>query len=181
MDTIEEQGLFVENGQGQGRQTLERLLAAHEAYFDVCRDYEFAGHVFAGYAEFHSEASGYVLVKRAKLWEATAHEYLFFELVEHLDEASFEALIVLMTERALEKVEPSSTHMSSYLSLVVIADTVDPVVRAAARKTRWRKNFKLGLEGWADLRVAVVDLGAGGIVCNARGKELRSTLEANAF
>lgn len=55
---------------------LERLLAAHEACFDVEHDYSFAGRDFAGYAELHSSASQYVLVKRAKLWETTSHEYL---------------------------------------------------------------------------------------------------------
>ena len=62
---------------GRG-EVIERLLAAHEAWFDVDRDHRFAGRTFPGYAEFHSCASQYVLVKRAKLWEAASHEHLFF-------------------------------------------------------------------------------------------------------
>ena len=52
---------------GRG-EVIERLLAAHEAWFDIDRDHRFAGRTFPGYAEFHSCASQYVLVKRAKLW-----------------------------------------------------------------------------------------------------------------
>ena len=44
-------------------EVVDRLLAAHEAWFDVERDHRFAGRVFSGYAEFHSSASQYVLVK----------------------------------------------------------------------------------------------------------------------
>ena len=62
---------------GRG-EVIERLLAAHEAWFDVDRDHRFAGRTFPGYAEFHSCASQYVLAKRAKLWEAASHEHLFF-------------------------------------------------------------------------------------------------------
>lgn len=69
------------------RQVIERLLKAHEGYFDIQRDYQFCGRVFPGYGELHSVASSYALVKRAKLWEASAHEYLFFLDTPWLDRA----------------------------------------------------------------------------------------------
>ena len=55
--------------QDEKQLVLKRILAAHEAFFDVHRDYEFAGRSFPGFAEFHSFGEQYVLVKRAKLWE----------------------------------------------------------------------------------------------------------------
>lgn len=160
---------------------LDRLLAAHETWFDVSRDHAFGGRVFPGYAEFHSSAEKYVLSKRAKLWEVNAHEYLFFEVVERLTQPLFGELEAFMTTKALDKVQLNPEHMTSYLSLVVIADAVDEDVRRAVKKTRFRKNFKLGFEGWADLRVAVIDLATSSILTNAMGKELRASLEANAF
>ena len=165
----------------QKRIVLDRVLAAHEAWFDVSRDYAFAGRVFPGYAEFHSSAERYVLVKRAKLWEVNAHEYLFFEVTERLTAPLFEELVAFMTTEALAKVQLNPEHMTSYLSLVIIADEVDEGLRKTVKRTRFRKNFKLGFEGWADLRVAVVDLATSSIVTNAMGKELRASLEANAF
>ena len=160
---------------------LGRLLAAHEGYFDVQRDHAFAGRVFPGYAEFHSEASQYVLAKRAKLWEANAHEYLFFLLADRLDAARYADAVAFMTGDALAKVDLVPNHMTSYLSLVVIADAVDEDVRRAVRRERFHKDFRWGLRGWADLRVAVVDLSDSSITTNAMGKDLRATLEANAF
>lgn len=160
---------------------LERLLAAHEAWFDVSRDHSFAGRMFPGYAEFHSSAERYVLTKRAKLWGANVHEYLFFVVTDVLSKAAFDDLIAFMTNEALGKVELNSEHMTSYLSLVIIADDIDDDVRCAIRKTRFRKNFKFGLEGWADLRVAVVDVSSASVMTNAMGKELRGVLEVNAF
>lgn len=165
----------------QKHAVLNRLLAAHETWFDVSRDRAFAGRVFPGYAEFHSSAERYVLSKRAKLWEVNAHEYLFFEVTERLAQPLYDDLVAFMTTEALAKVQLNPEHMTSYLSLVVIADEVDEVVRRAIKKTRFRKNFKLGFEGWADLRVAIIDLSASSVITNAMGKELRASLEANAF
>lgn len=168
-------------GEDRKRDALVRLLAAHEACFDVERDHAFGGRVFPGYAEFHSEASRYVLARRAKLWEANAHEYLFFQLADRLDEAALDDLLAFMTTEALGKVRLVPNHMVSYLSLVVIADEVDDAARRRARRARFRKSFRWGLRGWTDLRIAVVDLSSSSVTTNAMGKDLRATLEANSF
>ncbi len=162
------------------RDLLERLLAAHEAWFDVSKDYAFAGRTWPGYAEFHSQAEKYVLVKRAKLWGANVHEYLFFETVPLLDATMLEDLVDFMTTEALAKVDLVPDHMTSYLSLVVLADAASPEAAKLAQKARFRKNYRLGLQGWADLRVAVVDVGAAKVYANARGRELMPTLLAHA-
>ena len=165
----------------RAREVLDRLLDAHEAYFDVERGHAYAGRTFEGYAELHSSASQYVLVKRAKLWETSSHEYLFFTLVKHLDAAIFNELIAFMEHEALGKVTLEPNHMNSFLSLVIIADTMDAALARVVRKTRFRKNFQLGLKGWADLRVCVISLADETVYANAMGKEMASTLEANAF
>lgn len=158
---------------------LERLLASHETWFDVYRDYEFGGRVFPGYAEFHSHGEQYVLVKRAKLWEVDAFEYLFFALADDLDQAGLDDLVAFMKEQSITKVHPDPNHMTSYLSLVIIANTVADDVKKAARKTRFRKNFALGIRGWADLRLAVLDISDGSVTTNPQGREMKATLEAN--
>ena len=158
---------------------LKKLLVAHEVWFDVQRDYKLAGRTFPGFAEFHSTGERYVLVKRAKLWEVATHEYLFFDVVDELDGDGLAQAVDLMTTEALKLVEPRPNHMFSNISLVVIAGSLAPGVEKAVRKVRFRKNFKWGLWGWSDLRVAVVDMARGRILTNAAGKALRATLEAN--
>ena len=158
---------------------LECLLKAHEVWFNVERDHSFAGRVFPGYAEFHAQDSQYVLVKRAKLWETSSHEYLFFVLCDLLDTSALEELLAFMKTAALDKVDLVENHMTSFLSLVVIADDVTDDALSLVRKTRFRKSFAWGLKGWADLRLAVVSLDDGQVVTNSMGKPLASTIENN--
>lgn len=162
---------------------LKRLLAAHEVWFDVRRNFELDGRTFPGFAEFHEQGERYVLTKRAKLWEVSNDEYIFFDTVDRLDESALAQDISYMKTSGLSLVDPNKPNrMSSDLSLVVIADTIDEGVDRAVRKVKFRKNFKFGITGWSDLRVAVVDLGTGNVgqvVTNAAGKRLRSVLEAN--
>lgn len=158
---------------------LRQLLDAHRAYYDVTCGYRFAGRTFPGYAEFHSHGERYVLSKKAKLWEVDAHEYLFFDTAPVADGAYLEELIAFMTGPVLGKVEPKPDHMASYLSAVVIADRADVAAPALVRRARFRKNFRLGLRGWADLRLAVIDLQGYNVCTNGQGKQMRGVLEAN--
>ena len=158
---------------------LKRILAAHEQWFDVRRGYEYAGRIFPGYAEFHSYGEKYVLVKRAKLWEVDTHEYLFFVLANRLDETQVRDLVSFMENDGLAKVVPEPNHMSSAISLVIVADSCTEEALRLVRKTKFRKNFAFGIRGWADLRVAAADLSTKRVTTNAMGKQLKQTIEAN--
>ena len=160
---------------------LKKLVAAHEGYFNVTKDYEYAGRVFPAYAEFHSHGEKYVLTKKAKLWEVNAHEYLFFQIVDALSLADVESWIEFMTTEALEKVDPVPNHMNSYISLILVANSVDDDAKKAIRKNRFHKDFGfMASRGWADLRLAAIDLSGKCVHTNAMGKEMAPALEANA-
>lgn len=172
-----------ETTQAKSELVLSRLLAAHEAWFDVYRDREVAGRMFCGFAEFHSHGAQYVLVKRAKLWEADEHEYILFDIVDRLTEARATEDAEFMKTKALSVVKLEPNHMSSNLSLVVIANSVDDAAAQVFRKLRFRKNYAFGFKGWSDVRMACIDLSkpAGSrVTTNGAGKTLRETLEANA-
>lgn len=158
---------------------LKRILAAHETWFDVHRDYAYAGLTFPGYAEFHSHGERYVLVKRAKLWEADTHEYLFFVEAETLSEDEVTRWVEFMKTDGLKKVQPDPNHMSSGVSLVIIAESCTEEAKRVVRKTRFRKNFAFGIRGWADVRLVVADLSEGAVYANAAGKQMKPTIEAN--
>jgi hypothetical protein len=175
-------------GQADGRsdrahEVLERLLLAHEAWYDVTRGYELAGRKFPALAAFHQQGEKYVLSKRAKLWGISNHEYVFFDVVDHLDEDGLRDYLDFMRTDALSLVDPTEPdHMSTNLSLVLVARGADDDALRLAHATRFRKNFRFGLQGWSDLKVAVIDLsrgGAGSVVTNAAGKTMRKILESN--
>lgn len=162
---------------------LERLLAAHGAWFDVSRDVSVAGRAFRALAQFHSFGEQYVLVKRVKLWEAEEHEYMLFDVRDHIDADAARSYVEFMKNEALELVKPEPNHMSSFRTLVVIANSASDEACALFRKTSYRKNFMWGIRGWSDVRLALIDLSkpqGSRVVCNGAAKRIRKSLEANA-
>ena len=162
---------------------LERLLAAHGAWFDVSRDVSVAGRAFRALAQFHSFREQYVLVKCVKLWEAEEHEYMLFDVRDHVDAEAARSYVEFMKNEALELVKPEPNHMSSFRTLVVIANSASDEACTLFRKTSHRKNFMWGIRGWSDVRLALIDLSkpqGSRVVCNGAAKRIRKSLEANA-
>lgn len=162
---------------------LERLLAAHGAWFDVSRDVSVAGRAFRALAQFHSFGEQYILVKRVKLWEAEEHEYMLFDVRDHIDVEAARSYVEFMKNEALELVKPEPNHMSSFRTLVVIANSASDEACSLFRKTSHRKNFMWGIRGWSDVRLALIDLSkpqGSRVVCNGAAKRIRKSLEENA-
>ena len=162
---------------------LERLLAAHGAWFDVSRDVTVAGRAFRALAQFHSFGEQYVLVKRVKLWEAEEHEYMLFDVRDRIDAEAARSYVEFMKNEALELVKPEPNHMSSFRTLIVIANSASDEALSLFRKTNHRKNFMWGIRGWSDVRLALIDLSkpqGSRVICNGAAKRIRKSLEANA-
>lgn len=170
----------VDSPKGEQQTLIERLLAAHRSFFDVETDYEFEGSRFDGYAEFHSHGEKYVLTKSAKLWEVDAAEYVFFKSVGDLTESLLQELLEFMKTNAVKKVKPEPNHMTSYISLVIVASSVSRDVAKRVKKTSYHKTYMFGLRGWAELRLCVVDMDTRSVITNAQGREMKAVLEENA-
>lgn len=161
---------------------LKRVIASYESYYDIRRDYLFEGRTFPAFAEFHTYGEKYVLTKRAKLWEVNTHDFMFFELEDELDEERLAKDVEFMTTKAIRKVDASPNHMSSALTLIIIANRCTDEAFKHVGRTRFRKNFMFGFRGWSDLRLAVVDLSrdqAKAIATNPAGKQLKEALSGN--
>lgn len=159
-----------------------RLLAAHGSHYDITRNYHLANRIFPGYAEFHSFGEQYVLVKRAKLWEVNTHEFLFIDFADNFNETALEDAVAFMKKEAFKKVPAGPNHMSSALTLVILANSATDKAVQLLRKTRFRKSYKLSFQGWADLRLALVDFSRPNgkqVFTNTAGKQLKQTIEQN--
>ena len=140
---------------------LARLSEAYTAYFDVEPVQD--GSPLKALCAYHSRGSQYVLIKKAELWAAETHEYLYLYSLPRLDFTSLVELQARTLEDGMPRIRPHSQHMCTYLSAVVLCDQADP-------------DFKLSLHGWMEFRIAAVDLSTGDIATNRSGKDLGKSL-----
>ena len=171
-------------GQGRKRGTcvsqlservLQGLKKAYSAYYDIEEIND--GTSLKARCDYHMRDSQYVLVKKAELWAAESHEYLYLWDAGALDTAGVEEIFRRTLEDGEPRVRPHSQHMYTYLTAVALYDSAQPDALEQLRKLKKRREFKLSLHGWMEFRIAAVDLSTGEITVNRAGKALAKDLE----
>lgn len=155
-------------------QVLEGLKKAYAAYFDIEEIND--GTTLKARCGYHMRDSQYVLVKKAELWAAETHEYLYLWDAGHLDLDGVEEIFRRTLDDGEPRVKPHAQHMYTYLTAVALYDSADPDALDRLKKLKKRREFKLSLHGWMEFRIAAVDLSNGEITVNRAGKALAKDL-----
>jgi hypothetical protein len=153
----------------------EGLKQTFSAYYDV--ESVSDGTALKALCSYHMRDSQYVLVKKAELWAAENHEYLYLWAVEHLDEAGLEEIFHRVLADGEPRVRPHAQHMYTYLTAVVLYDSAEPQALARLKKLKKRREFLLSLHGWMEFRIAAVDLSTVEVAANRSGKAFAKDLK----
>ena len=97
-------------------EAADKLIDRYAGYFDISPAQEEQAPLVAT-CDFHAHSEKYVLSRKAKLWEAGSHEYVYLFSVPHLTEDIYNSCRDYALEHGMAKVEPGPTHMYSYCLL----------------------------------------------------------------
>ena len=161
------------------QERLDKLLNAYAHHYDIVRDVAVEGGSYPATACFYLRDENYLISKKHVLSAVENHEYVYFYLTEHLDAAALQEQIELSRRAGMANIKPNREHMSSFVTLVVLADTIDPEAKRIIQKTRYRKNFRLALHGWMEYHIAAMEISTHSFLSNPAGKEARKLLEGN--
>ena len=162
------------------QECFEKLLNAYSHNYDLTKDVETEeGGSFPAMAHYFLRDEHY-LVRRDKQFYATEqHDYTYFHVAEHLDAVGAKALTERTLKAGLAAIHPHKEHMSSFVTLVVLAETIDPEAKKVLKKIRFHKNYRLALHGWMEYHVAAMECSTRTFLSNPAGRGARKTLEAN--
>lgn len=163
------------------QEAVEQLLERYGGYYDVWQAEEGDVPFLAAGCDFHAHSEKYILTKKAKLWQAESHEYVFLFSVPQLTEDIYRACEAAAYERGMEKVKPGPEHMYTYITAVFVCDSCTPEARKALRRCRIYKSFRLSYWGWMDFHTALVQLDTGRVNGNFSGRSAAQLLETTLF
>lgn len=122
-------------------EAADKLLDRYAGYYDISPAGEGQAPLVAT-CDFHAHSEKYVLSRKAKLWEAGSHEYVFVFSVPHLTEDIFNACRDYAYEHGMAKVEPGPNHMYSYITAMFLCDTCEKAAKKALRRCRMPKPLR---------------------------------------
>ena len=158
---------------------LEKLLSAYSHRYNIDRDVTAEGGSFPATATFFLRDENYLITKKHVLSAVENYDYTYFYITDHLDAATLRQQIDLTMKVGMARVKPHREHMSSYVSLVILADTIDEEAKKLIKKTRFQKYFRLALHGWMEYHIAAMECSTNRFLSNPAGKGARKILEQN--
>ena len=160
-------------------QRLNRLLDAYSHTYDIDRDVTVNDTVYPAMATYYLRDENYLISKQHVLSAVEQHEYLYFLLCDHLEAEDLQAHIDRTKAAGLAKVHPHKDHMFSNVGLVVLANTIAPEAKKLIQRTRFRKYYKLSLQGWTEYQLAAMESSTNCFFSNPAGKGAKQNLESN--
>jgi len=157
---------------------LEKLILAYSHSYSIYRDILLPDNCCV-LAEYHDRTENYVLSKKAVVYAMENHEYTYFALFDHLDKASAEKLVQAVLADGLNRIDLKNDHMCSGISLIILSDSIDKSAVKFLQKFSYQKNFKFGLKGWCEMRIAAMDISSKQAFANRAGKTAKETLISN--
>lgn len=158
---------------------LDKLLDAYSHQYDIAREVEEEDILWPATATYYLRDENYLISKEHVLSAVEQHEYVYFYLTDHLTAADLQARVDLSKRAGLRKVRPHKDHMFSNITLVVLANTLDPEAQKVLKKTRFRKNYKLSFHGWTELQLAAMEVSTNRFLSNPAGRGAKQILEQN--
>lgn len=154
---------------------LEKLLESYTTWYDVSRVEGQAPLVAT--AAFHEHGEKYVISRKAQLWAADRHEYVWFFSVPELTAEIAQACLEQTRAGGEEKVDPHREHMSTAAVAVFLCDSATDEATAAVKRCRYRKSFQFSLQGWLELHAVLINRDTGEVVGNSDGRESVKSLK----
>ncbi len=152
-------------------EAVDKLMGRYAGYYDISPAQEEQAPLVAT-CDFHAHSEKYVLSRKAKLWEAGSHEYVYLFSVPHLTEEIYNSCRDYALEHGMAKVEPGPTHMYSYITTMFLCDSCD---------CRIYKSFKMAFWGWMDFHSGLAVLEEGKAFSNASGRSAAQLLNKTLF
>ena len=161
------------------QERLEKLLNAYSHHYNIFHNIEVEGGSFPAAAFFFLRDENYLISRRHVLSAVENYEYVYFYITDNLTLSDLQNQISLSLNAGMDNIKPNKEHMSSFVTLVIIADTIDPDAKAKIKKTRFRKNFRLALHGWMEYHIASMEVSSNSFFSNPAGKAALKILEGN--
>ena len=162
-------------------QYIESIENKLRCSFDFKRNYKVNDYEFDLFAEYHLRNESYVLMKQAVVYAFENNEYCLIKYYKNLNSDNFKDYIDALTKSVITVINPSSEHMSSVITGVIVTDNIpfedlEDIIQAVKR-FKYNKGFAFGFKGWADIRLLLVSLNEGLIAFNKKGKEVREVYD----
>ncbi len=137
-------------------QLIEDFKDNYSHMFDFHDNYIFDNKKFLLYAEFNQRNTKYFATKKIEIYSFSNNEHIFFYDTAVFDSNELEFIKDFLVRNVKSILHIDDEHMSSIITMIVLADEVSEEAKKLVKKFKYNKSFKLGLNGWVNSKLIVI-------------------------
>lgn len=158
---------------GDSNSYIKILNERLSCYFDTEKEITTLGEKYDLFARLTVHNEKYFGSKSVKLWRAENYEYLFAKCYSSFTENNFYSFTGQLKKAVDFYVKPHSEHMESIVTgIIIVEQEPDLRTQSLIQSFHYRKNYKLTLHGWSEIRLILVIPLLNKGISNRRGKEV---------
>ena len=156
---------------------IESLQKKFERHFIIEQDISLFGETIDVHAKFHNVSVRTFITKQDVIDRYENYEYCYIKKFDTVTEEEIAAYGQFLKKVVDECIDPGKDHMSTYVTGVIIGNSVNYNGKKAIEKFRHSKAYSFYLRGWCDVRLIFVGINSSEVVTNKAGKHVQKVYQ----
>ncbi|MDF2520258.1 MAG: uncharacterized protein K0R84_886 [Clostridia bacterium] len=156
---------------------LESLQKKFETHFKVERNVMLLGERIDIHASFSNVSGRTFITPNDVIDKCESYEYCYVKKTDRVTEDEIDAFGQFLKRIVDEYVEPGRDHMSTYVTGVIIGNSIDDKAGMAIKVHRFSRAYSFYLRGWCDVRLIGIGLDDNQIITNKAGKRVQKVYQ----
>ena len=156
---------------------IDKLKKKFERHFIIETDLEILGTKIDMYARFTDVRGRTFITKQDVIDKYENHELCYIKGYKDVAVEDVTGFCEFLKNAVNEFVKPEADHMSTYVTGVMVADSINDSARREAESFSYSRVYQFYLKGWCDVRLVCVDLSNGSVITNKAAKKLKKVYQ----
>lgn len=156
---------------------IARLKEKFERHFDVETNVKILDNNIDFHARFFNISARTFITQQDVIDKCENYEICYVKGYEELTKKDVEKYCEFLKNAVDEFVNPGADHMSTYITGVMVADSVCDDVRQAVESFKHSKAYLFYLKGWCDVRLVCVDISKEDIITNKAARKVKKVYQ----
>lgn len=156
---------------------MESLRKKFERHFNIEKDLTVLGERIDICAKFGDISGRTFITKNDVVDRYENYEYCYIKKVDNVTGEEVALYSNFLSKTVNEFVKPGINHMSTYVTGVIIGNSINEDAKNAVRQYSFSRVYSFYLRGWCDVRLVCVGTENNEIITNKAGKRVQKVYQ----
>lgn len=156
---------------------IDNLKTKFERHFNIETDIGVLDHKIDMLAKFTNVSGRTFITKHDVIDRFENFEYCYIKKFDAVNEEDINTYNQFLKRVVEECIIPGKDHMSTYVTGVIIGNSIADNVKKMVEKFSYSKAYSFYLRGWCDIRLVCIGLDNSEVITNRAGRKVKKVYQ----